>query len=141
MKRYIPHKHCPAKTNDGFTLIEVMFALFIFTVGVLGVTAMTVQSNLSYSASRQSTREVNRTTMGVEDLKYAGYSNDNVLQDEAEKGGVPFYAPGSSNHVAYQVQDNAVVTGTKLIVVQNKQVSRNAAASAYTIYYTKPEIR
>lgn len=135
-------KHHPWNNNSGFTLIEVMIGIVIFTVGILGVTALTMQAYRSYSTSRQCTREVNRTAVSVESLKHAGYSNDNVLQDDDDKAGMdPFYAPGTGNDVEYRVQDNAVVSGTKLIVMQNDQVSANPTAPAYTIFYTKPEIR
>jgi prepilin-type N-terminal cleavage/methylation domain-containing protein len=135
-------KHYPWNSNNGFTLIEVMIGIMIFTVGILGVTALTMQAYRSYSTSRQSTREVNRTAISVEMLKHAGYFNDNVLQDDDDKAGTdPFYAPGTGNDVEYRVQDNAVVSGTKLIVMQNDQASANPTAPAYTIFYTKPEIR
>jgi Tfp pilus assembly protein PilV len=135
-------KQRPWDNSNGFTLIEALIGILVFTVGILAVSAMAIQANKTYSTSRQSTREVNRTALSVEPLKHAGYSNDNVLQDDDDKAGTdPFYAPGTGNEVEYRVQDNAVVSGTKLIVMQNDQVSDNPTVPAYTIFYTKPEIR
>jgi Tfp pilus assembly protein PilV len=132
----------PWNGNSGFTLIEALIGILVFTVGILGVSTMAIQANRTYSTSRQSTREVNLTALSVEPLKYTGYSNDNVLQDDDDKAGTdPFYAPGTGNDVAYRVQDNAVVSGTKLIVMQNAKVSDKPNVPAYTIFYTKPEIR
>lgn len=132
----------PWDNSNGFTLLEALIGILIFTVGILAVSGMAIQANKTYSTSRQSTREVNRTALGVEPLKHAGYSNDNVLQDDDQKAGTdPFYAPGTGTDVQYRVQDNVVVSGTKLIVMQNAKVSDNLAVPAYTIFYTKPEIR
>ena len=124
-----------SKEDKGFTLIETMIALFVFTFGILAVMTMTVTSMGSFTRSRTTSTEVNRTALNLETLKQVGYSNSDVFQGTAAS---PIGSDGTT--VSYADTDNAVVFETKLIVMQNNKIKGSGAGNNYEVYYTKPLI-
>ena len=123
------------REEDGFTLIETMIALFVFTIGILAVMTMTLSSMRSFTRSRTTSTEVNRTALNLETLKGVGYSNSDVFT------GAPSSPIGSDGTaVSYADTDNAVVFETKLIVMQNNAIRGSGAGNNYQVYYTKPLI-
>jgi prepilin-type N-terminal cleavage/methylation domain-containing protein len=125
------------ENNQGFTLIETMIGLCIFTVGVLAVSIMTVIAINGFSKAKISTVEVNRATANTETLKQVGYENSSFFNTDGTSTSV-YGSDGAM--VNYTDTDNAVVRGTKLIVVQNTELKGQGAGGDYTLYYTKPII-
>ena len=121
--------------SDGFTLLESMIAMFVFTFGVMAVFSMTANSMSNFSRSRSTSVEVNRTASNLEVLKDAGYNNSNIFQ------GSEIPAPGNDGAmVVYTDMDNAVIFETKLIVMQNNKIKGSGAGGNYEVYYIKPLI-
>jgi prepilin-type N-terminal cleavage/methylation domain-containing protein len=123
--------------NQGFTLIETMIGLLIFTVGILGVSTMTVVAINSFTRAKTTSVEVSRTTSNTETLKQIGYENSSFFNTDGTSTSV-YGSDGAM--VNYTDTDNAVVRGTKLIVMQNTDMKGQGAGGDYTLYYTKPII-
>jgi prepilin-type N-terminal cleavage/methylation domain-containing protein len=121
--------------NQGFTLIEALIALMVFSVGVLAVMTMTINANNGFSKSRRNNLEVNRTTLNLETLKEVGYDNDTVFQGTQVS---PAGTDGAS--VGYEDTNDAVVAETKLIVIGNNKMKSGGTAGIYQICFTKPLI-
>ena len=122
--------------DQGFTLIETIIGLLIFTIGILAVCSMTSTAIKGYVFARTNTTQVNRTTANTEALKHAGYENSNVFSTDGTQTSVQ----GSDGTViSYGDNDDVVVAGTKLIVMENSKIK--GASGEYTLYYTKPLIR
>lgn len=122
------------KGEMGFTLIETLLSLLIFTVGILAVMTMTSNGLSAYSRSRTSTAEVNRTCINLEVLKEARYENSDVFKDTET---TPTGNDGAT--VSYNNTDDAVVAGTKLIVMQNNAIKGGSGSDGtYALYFTKP---
>lgn len=122
--------------NQGFTLLETLIGLLVFTIGILAVSTMTTWAIKGYTVSRTNTAEVNRTTANTEALKQVNYGNSDVFSATGTSTAVQ----GSEGEVLnYADTDDVVVLGTKLIVVQNNQI--NGGDGNYTLYYTKPVIQ
>lgn len=123
------------RNNEGFTLIEALLAMFVFTFGVLAVMTMTINANNGFTKSRTNNTEVNRTTLNLETLKEVGYNNANIFQGAQVS---PMGKDGAT--VDYNDADDAIVAETKLITIQNTKIKGGGATGNYVVYYTKPLI-
>ena len=65
----------PEKTQSGFTLIEVVIALAIFTVGILAVFSLHISSIRGNTVARGVTENVTAATSKVEELMAADYDD------------------------------------------------------------------
>ena len=121
--------------SQGFTLIETMIALLVFTVGIMAVMTLTVSAINGFTRSGITSTEVNRTALNLETLKEVGYSNSAAFI------GAPTTPVGTDGvTVGYNDTNNAVVAETKLIVMDNNAMKGGSANSTYEVYYTKPLI-
>lgn len=114
-------------SDRGFTLIEILVALVLFALGIVGVMSMVATAMSGYSRSRISTTEVNRTCLNLEAVKQAGYKALDVFS--GIQGGI------------YDNSENTIVRGTRLIVMQNDAIKGSGEGGTYQIYYTKPHIQ
>ncbi|MBM9535541.1 prepilin-type N-terminal cleavage/methylation domain-containing protein [Desulfobulbus alkaliphilus] len=71
--------------NKGFTLIEVLIAIFIFSVGILGVATLQITSIQGNSNARQISEATNAITDRIEALLALDY-NDPLLDDTNGNG-------------------------------------------------------
>jgi prepilin-type N-terminal cleavage/methylation domain-containing protein len=125
-----------SRENTGFTLIETMIALFVFSVGVMAVMTMTVTSMNSFTRSRTTSVEVGKTALNLETLKEVGYNNSDVFQ------GTQVQAAGSDGDtVGYSDSQNTVVFETRLVVMQNTGIKGNGTGNTYQLCYTKPLVQ
>jgi prepilin-type N-terminal cleavage/methylation domain-containing protein len=140
MKAHLPRLNANTqrrnqRNQQGFTLIETLVAMLIFTVGLLVIAGLGGRSFLSYANARQSTREVRRTTTNLETIRCAGYTNPFWLPAGTTRG-----APGDdATQVSYTPQVDTVVAGATLITIQNPNVDNNV--QPYQLVYLKPLIR
>lgn len=136
MQSFLTMKNVSAKSDKGFTLIETMIGLAVFSIGILAVCTMTSTAIKGYTTARVNTTQVNRTTANTEALKQVGYENSNVFSAV----GTDTAVQGSEGTVlSYADTDGVVVRGTKLIVMQNTKIK--GGSGNYTLYYTKPIIQ
>lgn len=123
--------------NQGFTLVETMIAILLFTIGILAVMTMTLTALNAFTRSKITCTEVNRTTLNIEALKEGGYDNANIFSGV----GTPTAPVGTDGAtVGYNDTDNTVVAETKLISIQNNALKGAGAGNTYELYYTKPLI-
>jgi type II secretory pathway pseudopilin PulG len=121
---------------QGFTLIETLISLLVFSFGILAVMALTISAMNGFSQSRITTVEVNRTTLNLEALKEARYDEGKIFRGAVQT--TPVGTDGAT--VGYNDADDVVVVETKLIRIQNNSVRGIGAGGNYELYYTKPLI-
>ena len=126
----------PIDDNRGFTLLETLIAVLIFSFGILAVITLSVNAMNWFTQSRVATTEVNRTTLNIEALKQTGY-----LDNDAFRGIWTTPAGDDGATVGYNDFTDAVVLETRLITMQNNGVRGFGAGGNYEIYYVKPFIR
>jgi type IV pilus assembly protein PilV len=98
--------------EKGFTLLEVIFAVSILTVGILSVAAMQA-SSLRGNAFAWGTSEASNVAMGqIEAMMEWPYDDARLESGEAHDGG----SAGKYN-VSWTVTDDAVINQTKTINV------------------------
>jgi len=124
------------ENGQGFTLIETMISMLVFTFGILAVMTLTINAMNGFSRSRINSVEVNRTTLNLEALKEAGYKNGDIFKGAVQSA--PVGSDGAT--VGYTDTNDAVVGETKLIRIQNNTVRGLGAGGNYELYYTKPLI-
>lgn len=133
MKALKPDLHSHRRKSRGFTLIEVMIGLFVFTVGVLAAMTMTINSISSFTRARTSSTEVNRTTLNLETLKQVGYRNNVIFR------GVTWTPMGSDGaYVEYTDTNDFVMVDTKLIEINDTKIKGFGPGGIYHLSYIKP---
>lgn len=131
----------PSGGEQGFTLIEVMIALLVFSVGIMAVSGMAFKGINSFDKSRTETAEVNRTIKTVDALKSTLYSNTQIFNTTAS-GGASNYPIGTDqpDFNSWDFND-VVVRDVKLIAVENNnnRFRGPTASSQYRLYIVKAD--
>ncbi len=144
MKSFIQLKTKSARGNDqGFTLIEVLFALLIFTVGIMAVATMSYSAFNNFSQAGVSTVEVNRAVTNIDTLKMVSTLNDQVFQNGQSQTTFPFNGSLDQAFVTCWDFNDVVVRGTTFVAVENNQIRGGWARGDpgnpnenYRLYYT-----
>lgn len=79
------------KGNKGFTLIEVMIAVIIITIGALGVSSLTVSIIHGNSFSKRMTTATILAQDRMEAVKRLGYKNVGMVEDTENYGSILNY--------------------------------------------------
>jgi type IV pilus assembly protein PilV len=124
-----PMKHRKPSTECGFTLIEVMIALAIFSIGILAVWALQVTSTKSNTTSRNLSMASVCASDQLERLVKLPYSHANLTAgthtpsqtsdgiDNNFNGLVDEPGENGPLRVSWAVVDNTPITNTKAITV------------------------
>lgn len=67
--------------QDGFTLLEVVFAVGILAIGMLGYTSLKVSNRYSWFFAKNLTQAVQLTAANLEGLLMAGYNDARLMSD------------------------------------------------------------
>ncbi len=100
------------KTETGFTLLEVMLAISIFTIGLLAIAAMHVSSIDGNSSSRRLTEAMNYTQEKLEELQTLPFSDDLLKSGDRIEANPP-----DGYTIAWNVSNDNPVEDAKLITV------------------------
>ena len=119
--------------EHGFTLIEVLIAMAIFSIGILGVAAMQTTAAGGNSSARRVTNIANVAADHVERLISLPY-NHASLNNGSRTG------PGATDYsVTWTVTDDTPVTGTKTLRVTVQALAIDTAKTV-TIQQIKADI-
>jgi Tfp pilus assembly protein PilV len=100
------------KNKEGFTLLEVIFAVSILTVGILSVAAMQA-SSIRGNAFAWGTSEASNTAMGqIEAMMEWPYDDARLTAGETHDGGT-----AGKYDISWTVADDAVINQTKTVNV------------------------
>lgn len=61
--------------ESGFTLLEVVFAVSILAIGMMGYTALKISNRFSWAFARDLTQSLQLTGANLEGLRMAGYND------------------------------------------------------------------
>lgn len=92
--------------NRGFTIIEIMFALSIFAIGILAVSGLSITAVGSNASSRRITEATTLAEDRLERLAALPYAS---IQDGQETSG--------GYQISWVVLENEIATDTKSITV------------------------
>jgi type IV pilus assembly protein PilV len=134
MIRQRKKKNMPKNNEKGFTVIEAMVAIVIFSVGVLATVTMQVQSMNSNTRSMNTTDASSIAASTIEGLKPLDYMSDTELTD-----GVKGLPDKENFSISYQVITDAVIPNTKHIRVSTTWTERGDTKTV-AIDYIKADL-
>lgn len=108
--------------NRGFTLLEVLFALAIFSIGILAIASMQISSINGNSAARMQTEATTLATARLEQLSALPY--DHELLDPYNDN--PHQATSGSYTIVWNVSDDDPIPETKTINITVTAANPNA---------------
>ena len=110
-----------AMQNDtGFTIIEVMIAISILAVGLLGVAAMQTSAIQVNSAAGQMTTRITWAQDKMEELMALPYTDTLLVDNNSTVGVMTNHtdtSPPTGYTITWSVDNNNPVSSTKLITV------------------------
>ena len=105
------------KTDRGFTLIEVLIAMLILTVGIMAMMTMQVKAvTTNYRASAMTVASAGVASQ-LEVFQMLDYLDPTLSSGSHPSAATPVFAPGTDYPVTWVVTDNAPVAGNKRISV------------------------
>lgn len=126
----------PKGDNRGFTLIEAMIALLVFTIGILAMVSLQTRSLDANTHAQQVTEAA---TLGVSALE-ALYPLDYLKDAELSNGTHAMTLPNQGQYaITYNIQRDAVLDNTMLIQVNVTWMLRGVQRSVNLIAI-KPDI-
>lgn len=72
-------RNFPVNRQDGFTLLEVVFAVGILAIGMMGYTALKVSNRYSWVFAKNLTLALHLTNSNLERLRMAGYNDGGCM--------------------------------------------------------------
>jgi type IV pilus modification protein PilV len=98
------------KNNSGFTLIETMIAILVFTIGILAMVSLQTHSIRTNASAKQTTEAASATASVIEDLRPLNYIRDAELADGSHT------RPDQDQYsISYTIQRDALLENTMLI--------------------------
>ena len=98
------------KNNSGFTLIETMIAILVFTIGILAMVSLQTHSIRTNASAKQTTEAASAAASAIEDLRPLDYVGDTELADGNHN------LPDQERYsISYTIQRDALLDNTMLI--------------------------
>ena len=122
------------KACEGFTLIEVLIAMIILTVGLLAMMVMQSRAITTNHSASNITRASSAAAGQIERLQRMSYTDSELTGGSHSLLPAPGFAPGTDFPVTWVVTDNSPVLGCKRIAL-SVQVPNNG--QTVTLEYVK----
>jgi Tfp pilus assembly protein PilV len=115
--------------HAGFTLIEAIIGLFVFTVGILAAASMQVGALHGNSTARSLTQGATIAANLVENLRPLDYMTDAALTQ-----GIQGPIQNGNYTITYNVQRNALLQNTMRVDVTVDWLERGAPKTMNLVY-------
>jgi len=117
MRNPNPHEQrsFPLRYPEGFTLLEVLIAIVILSLSLLGLSAMTISTIRGLDLSEEMTTATNLAQEKMEEIKSTIY--DGVLQASYPKEDYGAIAGFNQFRREVEIRENEVLDNTKTAVV------------------------
>lgn len=121
--------------HGGFTLIEVMIAMMLLTVGILGVSKLQVAGMRSVTVSRQRLYYSKVAASYLEQMMVLDYRHEWLT---AGRHG-PFDLTEGNGTIVWEIQEDQPDSGSKLIRVTIEYSSQNSGERDFSLTYIKSQ--
>lgn len=102
----------------GFTILELLIAITILTIGLLGVARMQVSAIRGNYMSGNTTAALALAEQKMEDLLHKEYAHADLTEGQHEQTTIDEAGqPGGIYHRIWVIQDNVPIPNTKTIVI------------------------
>lgn len=117
MKNTLHHQRCasPLQRHEGFTLLEVLIAIVILSLGLLGLSAMTISTIRGLTFSEKMTTATNLAQEKMEDIKNTAYAGVSQTSYPMEDYGA--IAEFTQFKREVEIRENEVLANTKTAIV------------------------
>lgn len=130
--------------NSGITLLEIMVAMLIFSIGILGIGTVLIKAIGTNTKARRVTFESVAVTDLMEKILSLPY-DDPLLMDkddgfeplEPDHGPISIQSPPST--IEWEIDDNFPAPNTKRIRITIRFIDHSGVKMHYTYEYIKPE--
>jgi type IV pilus assembly protein PilV len=128
--------------EKGVTLVEVMIALLIFTVGILAVADMQVSSLRSMAATNKGMYDTAVAGARLEEILSKPYDHPSLRDvddgyDESTPDHGPFAIQPTGSTIEWEVDDDFPVPGTKRITVTVRWSGSDGRRKQFAYTYLK----
>lgn len=134
MKGLTPLKKQYTGDDRGFTLLEALIAILIFSIGILATVSMQTSSLNANMLARQNTEAASNAASVIENLRPLDYIEDAELTD-----GTHTLPDRDQYRFTYDVQRNTIIDNTMLINVTVNWTVRGVQKSI-NLVAIKPDI-
>ncbi|WP_300460937.1 prepilin-type N-terminal cleavage/methylation domain-containing protein [Desulfobacula sp.] len=121
------------QNDNGFTIIEVLIAMVILTIGILGIAKMQITAIKGNASARELTNTVVQTTKQIEMLLLLPYDHADLV------AGTHTGMTQEGDTISWEVSDDTPVNGNKTIAV-TVTPSSNFSGRSFTMEQIKSEI-
>jgi prepilin-type N-terminal cleavage/methylation domain-containing protein len=122
--------------NSGFTLIETMISLVIFSIGILGIAALQTTATSSNTLSERVQHNTNWAVAQTETLLAADYTDERI----ANSGMVNDQSADGRYAFTYEAVNNNAIPRAKLVTVTSRFI-QNGLPQTITVRCFKPFIQ
>jgi prepilin-type N-terminal cleavage/methylation domain-containing protein len=131
--------------QSGLTLIEVMIALLIFTIGILAVAGMQINSLRCGADAGRALYDTLAASIQLEEILSQPYEHPSLQDvDNGYHVGAPDHGPfilqPSGSTVEWEVQDDFPTLGSKRITVTIRCSGSNGHQRSFTYDYLKAKL-
>lgn len=106
------------KSEHGFTLLEVLIAISIFAIGILGVASMQISSIRTNSSANKTTESSTYAQDKLEAFASLAYTDASIQDTNPTVGSVTTYTETSGEYtIQWTVDDNNPVSNVKRIAL------------------------
>jgi prepilin-type N-terminal cleavage/methylation domain-containing protein len=132
-------------SQNGLTLMEVMIALLIFTIGILAVAGMQISSLRSGAEAGRALYDTLAASIQLEEILSQPYDHPSLQDvDNGYNVGAPDHGPfilqPSGSTVEWEVQDGFPTLGSKRITVTIRCSGSSGQQRSYTYDYLKAKL-
>jgi prepilin-type N-terminal cleavage/methylation domain-containing protein len=128
--------------SKGFTLLETMIAILVFSIGILGMAALqttAVNSNTLAEDVQQNTVEA---MAAIEELMATDFADQRI--DDGDGDGRTSSctdSPDGKYRICAESLDDGAVPGAKRVIVRSVFTTANGVEQSITLTIFKPEIK
>jgi type IV pilus modification protein PilV len=124
------------ENQDGFTIVEVLMALVIFSIGIMAIAGMQLSSIRGNSSARIHTEAGVQAQDQIESLMALPYDHANLDPDNS-----PFTVVENDHTITWEVlqndTDDGTTENTKTVTVE---ITGGRLKQPFTLVFMKPEV-
>lgn len=122
------------RSQKGFTILEVMIAMAIFAIGILGVAKMQIKSQTGNTSARTITQGTTYTQDRIERLMSVPYT-DPIMAAGPGNATVAGASSGETYTLNWTITDNNPIVNTKQIAITATWNDQGLTRNFSTNYY------
>jgi len=128
--------------RHGLTLVEVMIALTVFSIGILAVASMQIAGMQAVSSAQKGMYDSVAAGKQIEEILLHSFDDAMLVDpdggyspDSPDHG--PFTVPASRSTIEWEVEDDFPAPGTKRIGVTVRSPGKGGTIRTFTYEYVK----